>query len=220
MDKIKNFLKKATTLSNPKNVYGSQILLIFVLCCCGIVPFKVVARKSLKSSTWCYFIAGINHILFAYAFIVTIIENTSFIECFFKSEISKVGNKLHFFVSFVSMIIIYASCFYQKLKIKKVFDRLHHLIDNKLENLSLAVNHRDAFRYTGVALMVVSSLYFVFTFGSTSMIYRSKMKFMVHSWVSYSLPNFMVNLVIFMFVCVLKQIQMRYDGCNQVKEKL
>lgn len=120
MKKLKKWLTEAKAILNPKNVYGSQFPLIFSLCCSGLVPYKVV-DQNLKSTKKCYFIAGINQILFAYAFIVTIMSNTSFIECFFKTDISKVGNKLHFVVSIVSMVIIYVSCFSQRKQIKKSF---------------------------------------------------------------------------------------------------
>lgn len=215
MDKLKLCWKKLKEFSNPKNIYGSIFPLIFTLCCCGLVPYKVVG-EDLKRTKWCYFIAGINQIMFAYVFVVTIVEDTTFIECFFKTDISKVGNKIHFFVSFASMAIIYTSCFYQRMKLKNVIERLHP-IDLRLEKLAFEVEHRQGFRFICVALTVLWILYFLFTFGSLSMIFRYNKNFLMHTWVSYFLPNFMVNLIIFMLVCVLKQIGMRYAGCNKVK---
>lgn len=215
MDKLRKCWKKmGKDILNPKSVYGSHFPLIFSLCCSGLVPYKVVGLN-LKRSKWCYLIGGVNQILFAFAFVQTIMKNTSFIECFFQSDISKVGNSIHFVVSFVSMIIIYASCFCQRMKVKKVFDRLFQ-IDLKLKILSFQQNYRQRFRYNCAALIVVWSVFYLLLIFGISMVYSSKKKFSLHSWVSYFLPNFMVNIIIFMFKCVLKQIRISFDGCNQV----
>lgn len=214
MKKLKKWLTEAKAILNPKNVYGSQFPLIFSLCFSGLVPYKVV-DQNLKSTKICYFIAGINQIMFAYAFVVTIMSNRSFIECFFKTDISKVGNKLHFVVSIVSMVIIYVSCFSQRKQIKKVFDHLFR-IDTKLKQLLFEPNYRRGFRYNSIVLIVFWTFYYLFIFGSITIGLSSNKEFQISSWVSYFLPNFKVTLVIFMFVCVLKQIKDRYVGFNQV----
>lgn len=219
MDKLrKKCFNKTKAIIQPKNVYGSAFPLIFSLCCSGLVPYKVI-RQNLESSKFCYFIAGINMVLFAFSFVVTIMNNTSFIECFFKTDISKVGNNINFAVSFLSMMIIYISCFVQRKQIKNVFDRLYE-IDFQLKEFSFEVNHCRGFRYNCIALIVLWTVYYSFTIGSITMVLASKKTFHLTSWTSYFLPNFMLNLIVFMFVCVLKQIKNRYDGCNQVRNVL
>lgn len=215
MDKLKKCFKHAKSIFHPTNVYGSNFPLVFALRCSGLFPYKVVKQK-LQRSKLSYFVAGINIIFFAISFVLTITKNTSFIECFFKSDITKVGNKLHFAVSFVSMIIIYISCFFQRKHVVNVLDRVFK-IDVKLKELLFEVDYCQGFRYNFVALIVLWTVYYTFTIGSISMVLASKKTFYFHSWSSYFLPNFMLNLIIFMFVCVLKQIKNRYDGCIQVK---
>lgn len=217
MSKLKSFPKKVRSILNPQNVYESHLPLIFSLCVGGLLPFKV-AEQSLKSSKLCYCIAVINQIVFGYAFAQTLIANTSFIECFFQTDISKVGNSIHFAVSFLSMIIVYVSCFYQRKKFKTVLDR-QHALDSKLKIFLHEPNHCRGFRYCLISVIVLWLLYVSFTLGGVLMVLQSKKKFYIHSWVSYFLPNLMVNLVIFMFTCVLKQIKTRYDRMNEVSEK-
>lgn len=215
MDKLRKCLNTVKALLKPINVYGSIFPLIFALCCSGLFPYKV-NKQNLKSSRFCYFVASFNLILFAFSFVVSITKNTSFIECFFKSDISKVGNNIHFAVSFLSMIIIYISCFVRRKQIKNVFDGLFE-IDLKMKKLSFEVNHYRGFRYNFIALLVLWTVYYSFTIGSIAMVLASKKTFHMHSWTSYFLTNFLLNLIVFMFVCVLKQIKNRYDGCKQVK---
>lgn len=214
MKKLKKWLAEAKAIFYPKCVYGSLFPLVFSLKWSGLLPYKVVDQNFISSKTG-YVVASINQLAFAYAFVLTIMKNTSFIECFFKTDISKVGNQLHFVVSIASMIIIYASCLLQKKQIKNIFDRLYR-IDSKLNQLSFHLDYRRGFRYNFIALIFLWTFYYSFTLGSIALILSSNKKFQVHSWVSYFLPNFMVNLIVFMFVCVLKQIRSRYGGCNQV----
>ncbi|XP_037033695.1 putative gustatory receptor 28b isoform X3 [Bradysia coprophila] len=218
MNKLKSIPTKIRSILQPKNVYESHWPLIFSLCCGGLLPFKV-AEQSLKRSKWCYCVAVMNHIVFAYAFAQTLIQNTSFIECFFQTEISKVGNTLHFAVSFISMIIVYASCFCQRNKIKTVLDR-QYALDSKLKVFLLEPNHSRGFRFGCVAITILWTLYVSFTFGGILMVLHSNKKFKIYSWVSYFLPNLMVNLVIFMFTCVLNQIKTRYDRMNEILRNL
>lgn len=202
-------------ISHPINVYGTQFPLIFALCCSGLVPYKVVKQK-LKNSKFCYLVAGINLTLFAYSFVQTVVKNTSFIQSFFKSDTSKFGNTLYSFVSFVSMIIIYSSCFVHRKQMKNIFDHLF-IIDLKLKKISFEISHRQGFRYNVFALIILWVVYYSFTIACISLVLVSNKTVFLHSWTSYFLPNFMLCLVVFMFVCVLKQIQNRYNGCNQVK---
>lgn len=218
MEKLTNCWKKLKSILHPKNVYGSQYPLVNSLNCSGLVPYRVVEQNILKRCKWCYFIASTNIIIFTYAFALTVKANTSFIECFFRNDLSKVGNNLHFVVSFLSMFTIYISCFYQRKKMKNVFDRLFQ-IDLKLKNLLTELSHRRGLRFNFIVLIVTWTVYYTFIVGSISMIVTTKKKFVVHSWVSYFLPNFMVNFIIMMFVCVMKQIKTRYEGCNQVCDK-
>lgn len=208
---------------NPVDVYSSQRLLLNVSLIFGLIPYRLVKRQGihkLETSVFAFIAAVVYMIFFWACFMFTIMNQLNVMEFFITNAISNFGGNLNLITSFLSITSVYLSSLYLRKYVKKMFAILTG-IDEKLFELGIQVNHRNALIFNLKSFVVVSVIYAIFTVSSMTFLIQNSDDGGITSGrtsvlVTHFLPYLVLTILIFTFLNTARLIYTRFEATNRV----
>lgn len=222
LTKIRNYVKEAL---NPIDVYSSQRFLLMMSLIYGLIPYKLVGdqckqnNQRLKTTIFGFIAAILYMLFFSFCFYTTIIEQMNLMEFFLKSPISNFGGNLNLVTSFFSITSVYMSSLYLRKKVKAIFCILIR-IDQKLFELGIEINHKNALMYNFKCSVGAIVVYCIYSLGSLTILVIQDNTPRISVLVTHFLPYLVLTILIFTFLNFARLIYARFAATNKVSLRM
>lgn len=216
--KIINYVKD---VFNPMDVYSSQRLLLNCSLIYGLIPYKLIKKQGiprLETSVFGFIAAIVYMLFFGACFLATIFNQMNLMEFFIQSPISSFGGNLNLITSFVSITSVYLSSLYLRKKLKRMLAILTG-IDERLLELGVQVNHKNALIFNLKSSLIAGITFFLFTISSMAFLIQTSpsaehSRFSVI--VTHFLPYFVITALVITFLNFARMIYTRFEATNKV----
>ncbi|XP_067624582.1 putative gustatory receptor 28b isoform X2 [Eurosta solidaginis] len=211
-------------LFSPTDAYGAAQTLIWFNFMLGLTPFRIVGTRCGGQRTLCvsrlgYLNTMLQVIFFMYCFIHSLVDQSSIVGFFFKSEISQVGETLQKFIGLLGMLTLFGISLSECHVIVSLCDTVSHL-DRRFLNIGVVFNYQYIMKLTHMKIFLVVTLNVSYMSCCFWMLFHNDIWPTFQAMVTFFMPHVFLLSVVVLFSTFLLRFRQHFDLINKVLKNL
>ena len=211
-------MKWIRKLAQADDVYQSLKPLILLSYISGLDPIRLSSTtpsKSVTDSTVGFIMYFCSVIGFVTCLVLSYKQGETIIGYFFKTEITRIGDTLQRFTGVIGTVTIFGISMVKRTSTSKILVLMAD-VDNELLKLNQSVNYNKTLQYSYVVMICMIIFNCCFLIISYTLLRIAGVHPSVSVFLSFSLPQIQVCIVVVKFLCMVRLIRHRFVKLNKV----